>query len=190
MDIKEVIIVEGKYDKIKLDSFIDATVIQTDGFKIFKDKDKKALIKQYAEKRGIIILTDSDSAGLMIRNHLKSFIDQKYIKNAYIPQIKGKEKRKTENSKEGFLGVEGLTKEIILDALKSVTDQNFPLEKQITKTDLISDGLSGSADSKEKRLKLLKLLKLPQNLNTTSLLDALNTFLGYEKYKEILHKIK
>ena len=189
-EIKEVIIVEGKYDKIKLDSIISATVIQTDGFRIFKDKEKMMLIKRYAETRGIVILTDSDSAGFVIRNHLKSCIPLKYIKNAYIPQIQGKEKRKVHSGKQGLLGVEGLTKELILTALKNAgcgeTEFSF---KKITKTDFISDGLSGGTGSKEKRNNLSLYFGLPQNMSSNALLDALNTFAGYDKYKEALTKI-
>lgn len=190
MDVKEVIIVEGKYDKIKLDSLINATIIPTDGFSIFKNRDKKELIKKYAFKRGLIILTDSDSAGMMIRNHLKSFIPAEYIKNAYVPRIEGKEKRKITAGKEGLLGVEGMTSEIILNALYKVCQKpdNTP-KRIITKQDLISDGISGGKNSKEKREFILKKLNVPLNLNSNSMLDALNTFTTYEQYKQYIEEI-
>lgn len=188
--IKEVIIVEGKYDKIKLDSLISATVVQTDGFRIFKNKEKMSLIKKYAETRGIVILTDSDSAGFVIRNHLKSCIPLKYIKNAYVPQIHGKEKRKDKAGKQGLLGVEGLTKDIILTALKNAGcgESDFSLTP-ITKTHFIADGLSGGKDSKEKRNKLAKHFNLPENMSSNALLDALNSFSGLEKYKEAINEL-
>ena len=119
ISIKEAIIVEGKYDKMRLKSAVDATIIETNGFRIFKDKEKVNLIKQLAQKQGIIILTDSDSAGFLIRNHLRGIVPQEQIKNAYIPQIKGKEKRKDHPSKEGTLGVEGVDEDIILKALQN-----------------------------------------------------------------------
>ncbi len=189
MKIKEAIIVEGKYDKIKLDSILeDTVVIKVDGFGIFKNKETLALIKKYADERGIIIFTDSDGAGLVIRNHLKGCIDKNKIKHAYIPEIHGKEKRKKTASKAGILGVEGVTREIIEKALTDACCT--PLEKEekrlITKTDLFEDGLLGSAGSKEKREKLLKKLNLPQNLSSNALLEALNSFLTYEEYKNIL----
>ena len=190
-EIKEVIIVEGKYDKIKLDSLICGTVITTDGFRIFKDKEKAELIKRYALSRGIVILTDSDSAGFIIRNKLKSFIPSQYIKNAYIPQIKGKEKRKVTAGKQGILGVEGIDKETILTALKNAgCTEDFSEIKKITKSDFIADGLSGGKDSKDKRNKLAAYFNLPQNMSSNALIDALNSFAGHEKYIEALNKIK
>ena len=191
MKIKEVIIVEGKYDKIKLDSMIDATVIATDGFRLFKDKEKKELIKMYAEKKGIVILTDSDSAGFLIRNHLKGWVDTKYIKNAYIPEIQGKEKRKEKAGKEGLLGVEGMTKEVILDALKKAGCSEG--EKQtltpVTKTDLFLAGLSGGANSEALRKEFMKKAGFPSKLSANAFLEAINSFLGKEKFIEIIKEL-
>lgn len=192
MNIKEVIIVEGKYDKIKLDSLIDATVIALDGFRIFKDKEKKELIKMYAQKRGIVILTDSDSAGFLIRNHLKGWVDPALIKNAYIPEIKGKEKRKEKASKEGLLGVEGMTREVILDALKKAgcsQDENAAATP-VTKADLFLNGLSGGAASDTLRKKFMKEAGFPSKLSANAFLDAVNSFLGKEGFEKILNKIK
>ncbi len=192
MKINEIIIVEGKYDKIKLDSILeDAVVIAVNGFRIFKDKEKTQLIKRYARERGVVVLTDSDSGGLLIRNHLKKIIGTDKIKNAYIPEISGKEKRKETASKEGFLGVEGMSREIIIDALKKAgcgfSDKEI---SEVSKLDLFNDGYAGKSDSAEKRKKLLKELKLPTNLSVNGLLDALNTFVGYEEYKKITEKIE
>ena len=191
MKIKEVIIVEGKYDKIKLDSMLDATVIATDGFRLFKDKEKKELIKMYAEKKGIVILTDSDSAGFLIRNHLKGWVDTKYIKNAYIPEIQGKEKRKEKAGKEGLLGVEGMTKEVILDALKKAGCSEG--EKQtltpVTKTDLFLAGLSGGANSEALRKEFMKKAGFPSKLSANAFLEAINSFLGKEKFIEIIKEL-
>lgn len=118
LKIKEAIIVEGKYDKIKLGSIVDAPIIETNGFRVFSDKEKQSLIRKIAQVRGILVLTDSDGAGFVIRNFLKGAVDKSKIKHCYIPQIKGKEKRKPEKSKEGFLGVEGVSNEIIVEAIK------------------------------------------------------------------------
>ncbi len=188
MRIKEAIIVEGKYDKIKLDSILeDTVVIKVDGFGIFKNKETLSLIKKYADERGIIVFTDSDGAGLVIRNHLKSCIDKNKIKHAYIPEIEGKEKRKKVRSKAGILGVEGVTREIIEKALSDACCTTIEKEKRrkITKIDLYEDGLLGLDNSKEKRIALLKELNLPQNLSSNALLEALNTFLTYEEYKNL-----
>ena len=191
--IKEIIIVEGKYDKIKIDSILKgAVVIATNGFRIFKDKEKTALIRKYAKERGVVVLTDSDSAGLLIRNHLKKILGNQNIKNAYVPEIKGKEKRKEAPSKEGLLGVEGISKDIILKALEKAgcgLAEKSDL-KPISKIDLFNDGYSGKNESSLKRTKLLKELKLPSNLSVNGLLDALNTFVGYEEYKKITEKIE
>ena len=189
--IKEIIIVEGKYDKIKLDSILEgAVVIATNGFRIFKDKEKTALIRKYARERGAVVLTDSDSAGFLIRNHLKKILGNENIKNAYIPEIEGKEKRKNAPSKEGILGVEGISKEIILEALEKagcLFAEKSDL-KPVSKLDLYNDGFIGGADSAEKRMVLLKKMGLPVKLSVNALLDALNTFVGYEDYKKMLSK--
>lgn len=193
MKINEIIVVEGKYDKIKLDSILtDSVVITTNGFGIFKDKEKREFLRKYAKERGIVILTDSDSAGFVIRNHIKNIVPNQYIKNAYIPEIKGKEKRKNEKSKEGLLGVEGIDGDIILDAFKragcNVDEKSVPVEK-ITLKDLYNDGFSGKTESKEKRTKLLKELDLPVKMSTTAMLDIINTFVGKDKYNEIVKRL-
>lgn len=192
MKIKEVIIVEGKYDKIKLDSLLDATVISLDGFQIFKNAEKKELVKMYAEKRGIVILTDSDSAGFLIRNHLKGWVDARFIKNAYIPEIKGKEKRKQTAGKEGLLGVEGMSREIIEDALKKAgcSNNETPPLTPVTKTDLFLSGLSGSVSSTALRQSFIKKAGFPSKLSANALLAAINSFLGKEKFLEIIKEIK
>lgn len=197
--LKEAIIVEGKYDKIKLSSIVDGLIITTDGFGIFKDREKRELIRLLAKKRGIIILTDSDSAGFLIRSHIKGFVTEGEIKNVFVPDIFGKEKRKTAPSKEGKLGVEGISREILESALekagiinrqeqnKGLSDQ--PKQRQVTKTDLFEDGLSGGADSKAKRALLLSQLDLPEHMSTNTLLEAINALYSYEEYKQALSRI-
>lgn len=192
--IDEVIVVEGKYDKIKLSSIIDAVIITTDGFGIFKNKEKLKLLRKLAEKKGLLIMTDSDSAGFVIRNFLKGAVDSKYIKHAYIPDVFGKEKRKIVPSSEGKLGVEGVSKEAIIKALENScveykTDVN-DISKKITVTDLYEDGFTGKADSKEKRARLLKQLDLPEKLSTSSLIEFLNTVTTYDEYKELVIKMQ
>lgn len=188
--IEQAIIVEGKYDKIKLSSFIDAVIIQTNGYGIFKDKEKMSLIRHFAETNGIIILTDSDSAGFKIRNYLKGSLNVERITNVYIPDIFGKEKRKEKPSKEGKLGVEGIDKDLIISAIQKagilLTDNNKK-EKEITNINLFEDGLSGGENSSLNRQKLLKYLNLPELLSTSSMLDVLNSMFTYEKYKETIN---
>ncbi len=177
--ISQAVVVEGKYDKIKLENTVDAMIITTDGFGIFKNAEKKEYLKKLAEERGLLIITDSDSAGFIIRNHLKSFIDDKLIFNAYIPSVKGKEKRKNAPSKEGTLGVEGISGEIILEAIEksgALRKNEKETDRKIyTSSDLFSMGLSGTADARERREKLFKLLGLPKHMNTNSLIKYLNT---------------
>ena len=149
LKIKEVIIVEGNYDKSKLENIVDGVIVVTDGFMIYKDKKKCEMLKALAQKNGAVIFTDSDSAGFRIRNYLKNILKGCKVRHAYIPDIKGKEKRKNHHSKEGFLGVEGVSDEIIL---KSLENAGFELnetidEKKVTKADLYSDGLTGAPDS-------------------------------------------
>ena len=178
--LSRAVIVEGKYDKIKLESFIDALIIPTSGFGIFKNKEKKEYIKRLAIERGLLIVTDSDSAGFLIRNHLKRFISLNLIKNCYVPGIKGKEARKEKESKEGLLGVEGLSKEILLEALSKcgafdeVANINENRRK-FTAADLFNLGLTGSEGSTERKKEFLKKLNLPEYLSNKALLDYLNT---------------
>lgn len=191
--VKKVIVVEGKYDKIKLSSFIDALIIQTDGFGIFKEKDKLDMLRTLAEKTGILILTDSDAAGFKIRNFLNSCIPTKYITHAYIPDVFGKEKRKITPSKEGKLGVEGIEKEIIINALEraGVLSENVEDNpRKVTKADLFADGLSGTQNSKLYRAKLIKHLNLPEHLSANALLGVINTMFTFSEYEELVRKIK
>lgn len=188
--VDRIIIVEGKYDKIKLSSMIDGIIIETEGFGIFKDKDKQKLIRKLAESKGIVILTDSDSAGFVIRNFITSIVPKEYITNVYIPDIYGKEKRKESASKEGKLGVEGVSVEILKDAFNKVgigTSQSKATEKKkITLNDFFDDGLTGGAESKKKRTALLKSLDLPERMSTKAMLDILNTFITYDEYKRLV----
>lgn len=190
--LEQAVIVEGKYDKIKLSSIIDAVIITTNGFNIFKDTEKLELIRYYAEKTGIIIMTDSDSAGFIIRNHIKGAVKKGTVINVYIPDIMGKEKRKLKPSAEGKLGVEGVEKKIILEALEKagVTASAGEEREKITKTDLFTHGLSGGKNSSELRKKLLEYLKLPSLLSPNSMLEVLNTMMSPEELEEIMRRIK
>ncbi len=185
--IKEAIIVEGTYDQIKLSGFLDAVIIKTNGFTIFKDEKKLETIKTLAKKTGIVILTDSDSAGFKIRNFIKQSISNGTVKHAYIPDICGKEKRKTEPSKEGLLGVEGVNDNIILDALKvagceidgeTINPENTRI---IKKTDLYLLGLSGGENSTKKRNALCTALGLPSKISANMLVSVLNKLMSYEQ---------
>lgn len=190
--INQAIIVEGKYDKIKLSSIIDGVIIPTNGFSVFKDKEKVALIKHFAEHNGIIILTDSDSAGFVIRNYLKGIIAQDKITNVYIPDIFGKEKRKDKPSKEGKLGVEGIDAKTIIDCFNKsgiLTDEGVSKERQITRIDLYDDGLIGADNSSIKRGKLLSFMDLPEHLTTSSLLEVINSMYTIEDYKKVIDEL-
>ena len=188
--IDKVIIVEGRYDKIKLSSMIDGIIIETEGFGIFKDKDKQKLIRKLAETKGIAILTDSDSAGFVIRNFITSIVPKEYITNVYIPDIYGKEKRKDSPSKEGKLGVEGVSAEILKEAFKKagigVSQSESNERKTITLNDFFDDRLTGDTQSKRKRTDLLKKLDLPERMSTKAMLDILNTFITYDEYKKLV----
>ena len=189
--IQQAIIVEGKYDKIKLSSVIDAVIIVTNGFSIFKDKEKMSLIRTYAKKTGIIILTDSDSAGFKIRNYLKGSVEGNII-NVYIPDIFGKERRKEKSSKEGKLGVEGMDGEIIINALKKagvVFSERDIQKESITRMNLYEDGFSGGDNSSFKRKKLLKHLELPELLSVSGMLDILNSMFTLDEYKKIISEM-
>ena len=185
IELSQVVIVEGKYDKIKLSSFIDATIITTEGFSIFKNKAKKKYIRRLAEENGIIILTDSDRAGQIIRNHIKSFINNGKIYNVYIPQIFGKEKRKAVPSKEGTIGVEGMEKDVIIKALeKAGVFQEKRKFGGITNIDLMEAGLIGKPNSKLNRKKFLKHFNLPDFLSSKQLLEFLNTSFTKKEFEE------
>jgi len=182
--ISRVIVVEGKYDKIKLDSLVDALVITTGGFGIFREKEKRALLKKLAQARGLIVLSDSDSAGRLIRNHLYSFIPKERIVDLYIPRIEGKERRKSAPSKEGTLGVEGMESAVILKLLEpyfdgSKTGDITPIDRMT----LYNDGFSGAPDSSSKRKKLAAALGLPGDISQSSLIRAINLLGGRELYE-------
>lgn len=196
MKIDEAIVVEGNYDKIKISQLVDTTIVVLDGFMIYKDKAKQNMLKMLADKCGVIILTDSDAAGFRIRTYLKNILEGKNVKHAYIPDIKGKEKRKAKPSKEGFLGVEGVSDEVILEALSKVTapaevsDISEEMPRKVTKADLFSDGFSGGANSHDARRKLTKLLGLPARISANMLLDVINSLYTYEEYKMIVSAVK
>jgi ribonuclease M5 len=190
--LKEAIIVEGKYDKIKLENFIDAFILDIGGFRIFKDKEKCELIRALANKNGVIIMTDSDSAGMLIRSHLKGIVGKSNITQVYLPQIKGKEKRKIRPGAEGLLGVEGLSEEIITKALEIAgvvgEKKDKKSQKEINKTLLFELGLSGCENSGENRKKLYKYLNLPMCMQTNSLIEYLNTVYSLVEFKEVWDK--
>lgn len=192
--INEAVIVEGKYDKIKLSGILDTVIIETDGFGVFKDKEKQRLIRFFAENRGIIIMTDSDSAGFKIRSFLNGITDVKNIKNVFIPDVYGKEKRKTEMSREGKIGVEGLKTEMILSALQKAgvfcTENDRPSGREVTKTDFFEDGVSGGKNSSELRAALAKELRLPERISASSLLKIINNCMTYDEYKTALEKVR
>ena len=188
--IKEAILVEGRYDKNTLSQIVDAPILETNGFGIFKDKKQMQLLRQVAEKRGLIVFTDGDGAGFVIRNHVKSAIPGKYLKHAYTPDIFGKERRKSAPGKEGKLGVEGMKPEIILEALRkagaTIEGEDVPQSQSITKQDMMDLGLSGGADASAKRLALLKKLNLPEHMSANALLQALNLLYSLEELTTIV----
>ena len=188
--IREAIVVEGRYDKNTLSQIVDAPILETSGFGIFKDKKQMALLRQVAEKRGLIVFTDSDGAGFVIRNHIKSAIPGKYLKHAYIPDIMGKERRKSAPGKEGKLGVEGMKREVILEALRragaTIEGESSPQTRQITKQDLMDLGLSGGPDASARRLALLKKLDLPEHMSANAMLQALNLLLTLEELAALM----
>ena len=192
--IKEAILVEGRYDKNTLSQIVDAPILETAGFGIFKDKKQMALLRQVAEKRGLIVFTDSDGAGFVIRNHVKSAIPGKFLKHAYIPDIMGKEKRKSAPGREGKLGVEGMSREIILEALRragaTIEGEETPDSKQITKQDLMELGLSGTPEASGNRLKLLKKLNLPERMSPNAMLQALNLLYNLEELTTIVESME
>ena len=191
--IKQTVIVEGKYDKSKLKDLIASPVMTTGGFRIFKDKEKQKLIRTIAKTRGVLILTDSDSAGFVIRNFLKGIISEGEILNAYIPEILGKEKRKSLPSKEGKLGVEGMDIEILEKAVRQsgadIVGADIEQRKsEINKADLFSLGLSGRANSKIKREEVLKILDFPLYLSSNEFLGVINSLYSFDEFVEFLKK--
>ena len=193
LKIKEAIVVEGRYDKNTLSQIVDAPILETSGFGIFRDKDQMSLLRRVAEQRGLIVFTDSDGAGFVIRNHIKSAIPGKYLKHAYIPDVYGKEKRKAAPGKEGKLGVEGLPPEILLEALRkagaTIEGEDSPGNKGITKQDLMARGLSGGANAGVKRQRLLKKLGLPERMSANAMLQALNLLYTPEELDLILESL-
>ena len=179
VQIREAILVEGRYDKNTLSQIVDAPIFETNGFGIFKNKEQMELLRRVAEVRGLIVFTDADGAGFVIRNHIKSTIPGQHLKHAYTPDIMGKERRKSAPGKEGKLGVEGMSPDVILEALRRAgatfegetrKEDRIPL----TKLDMVFLGLSGGTDSKSKRLALQKILGFPEHMSANALLEALN----------------
>lgn len=189
--IKQAIVVEGRYDKNTLSQIVDAPILETSGFGIMKDKQQLKLLRRVAQQRGLIVFTDSDGAGFVIRNYLKGAIEPKYLLHAYIPDIPGKERRKSAPGKEGKLGVEGMTPQIILDALRKagatfLGEEAAPRAGSITKQDMMELGLSGGANSSILRLKLLKKLDLPEHMSANALLQAVNLLYTLDELRQIL----
>lgn len=195
ISIEPVIIVEGRYDKNKIKQIFDTVVLETAGFGIFKDKEKAALIRRLAQTRGILVLTDPDHAGFLIRGYLKNIAAEGKVYHAYIPDRLGKEKRKAHPSREGKLGVEGVTEEEIIQAVRrsgvsmNGEKETREEEKPVTKADLYALGLSGRPDSKEKRRLLLKKLDLPENMTAGALLEMINILGGASLLEQVLEEI-
>jgi ribonuclease M5 len=186
--ISEVVVVEGKYDKLRLSQVIDAVIITTDGFRLYKDKEKLSLIKKLAQKHGVIVLTDSDNAGFRIRNYIKQCMGDVKIKHAYIPEIKGKERRKSKSGAEGLLGVEGIPDEVILDVIKKANATQVKNPLQLTKADLFELGLCGRAESANKRKIIAEKLGLPSKISANALLDALNLWCSREEFFNLIEE--
>ena len=195
LHIKETIVVEGKFDKEQLKKVTDAPIICTGGFSLYTNKNIINSIRRMAQKTGIIILTDSDQAGFRIRNYIKQCVGNRgVVKHAYIPTVKGKEKRKTVSGKEGLLGVEGMTEELLSEILKNVTEVGELPERRadeiITKTTFYEEGLSGKEDSADLRKKLSKELGLPLRISANSLIEVLNTAFTIDEYRKAMDKIR
>lgn len=192
--IKECIIVEGVYDKIKLSQIVDGAIFVTHGFSIFNHKKDLETIRTFAKKCGIVIFTDSDAAGFKIRSYIKQSIPKEQVKHAYIPEISGKERRKVKPGKEGILGVEGVDNELLVTALKNAGCilEETPHHKKnipITKTDFYNIGLSGGSNSVEKRIALCKMIGLPGKISSNMLLDAVNTLMSREDFLELCQEL-
>ncbi len=185
--LKQAVVVEGRYDKAKLSSILDAVIIETGGFRIFKDKERLAMLREIALRQGLIILTDSDVAGFRIRRYLSGSIPKDRIINAYIPDILGKERRKAHPSAEGKLGVEGVPAQVILNALAQagvLADESTDGERRVTKQDLIELGFSGGPNSSRYRDELKRHLGLPEHLSTNSLVEVLGCIMDYDTFLE------
>lgn len=184
--VSEVIVVEGRYDKNTLSQIVDAVIIETSGFGVFNDREKQQLLRTLAEKRGLIVLTDSDGAGLVIRNFIKGSVDPKLVKHAYIPEVYGKERRKAKASKEGKLGVEGMSPEVLLNALRragATIDGAAARETEpISMADMYHAGLTGKPDSAMRRERLLSGMELPKKMTASALLPVLNALMSREEF--------
>lgn len=192
--IHEAIVVEGRYDKAALSSYIDALIIVTDGFGLFRDAEKLALLRRVADERGLIVLTDPDGAGFVIRNHIKSAVDPAKVKHAYIPDIYGRERRKRTDSKEGKLGVEGVSPAIVLEALRRAGatiegESDSQTQANITKADLYTLGLSGGTGSGELRRELLKKLALPEHMTPNAMLQTLNALYCRGELEQVIAEL-
>lgn len=189
--LEPVILVEGKYDQIKLSGIFDGTILTTDGFGIFKQPEKRALLRRLAKQRGILIFTDSDGAGFVIRNYLRGIISEGQVYHAYLPDLYGKEKRKAHASREGKLGVEGVPAEVIVEAVRKsgALDLSPAPRGNITKADLYTLGLSGGKDSAAKRARLLHALELPEHLSGNALLQVLNALYDLPQLKELTSRL-
>ena len=193
--IREVIVVEGRYDKNALSQVVDATIITLGGFAVFNDREKLAFLRRLAEQRGLIVLTDSDGAGFVIRNYLKGALPRDRVKQAYIPDIPGKERRKRTPGKEGKLGVEGMRPQVILDALRRAgatfaqqDESETPVHPVITKADFYEWGLSGRPDSTARRAAVLHALDLPAHMTANALLEFINAVGTHEQVAEIIRQ--
>ncbi len=193
LKIKQAIIVEGKYDKSKLSSLVDATIITTDGFDVFRNREKLNLIRALAEKNGVLILTDSDAAGFRIRSYIAGAVGNSKITHVYIPDIFGKERRKEKASAEGKLGVEGMPAALLLEALRragvAVEAADRPDCRCVTRADLVEWGLSGGENSFEKRGRVLRNLRLPARMNTKAMLNVINSLYTYEEFVKFLETL-
>ena len=192
--IKEAIVVEGRYDKNTLSQILDATILETSGFGIFKNKEQMALLRKVAKVRGLIVFTDADGAGFVIRNHIKSAIPNQYLKHAYTPDIMGKERRKAAPGKEGKLGVEGMTREVILESLRRagatfVGEYSEKIAQEITKADLMDLGLYGPG-SNDRRATLIKKLEFPEKISTNGFLQAVNLLYSLSELTEIVESME
>lgn len=193
LKIKQAIVVEGRYDKSVLSSFVDALIICTDGFRIFSDEDKITLLRKLQQQRGLIIFTDSDGAGFLIRNKLKGMLGSENITHAYIPDVFGKERRKAKPSKEGKMGVEGIDSKTLINCLEragAVIEGEGAKERGgITKADLFADGITGRPDSALRRAALLKLMEMPEHTGTNALLEVINALYTVQEYKKLVNRI-
>ena len=192
--IKEAIVVEGRYDKNTLSQVVDTLILETGGFHIFKDSEQMALLRLAAQRRGLIVLTDSDGAGFVIRNRIRGAVPQSQVKHAYIPDVYGKERRKRQRGKEGKLGVEGMTPAVLEQVLRragatvlnEAPGQEEKTAPALTKADLFAAGLTGRPDSAARRLELLKQLELPEHMSANALLNVLNGCYSRQEARELL----